>query len=164
MAKYLLLIPLVSFLTSCGFAPMYGEHAAHKVTATELTSIKIANIPDRSGQMLRNELVDYLQPSGAPASPLYRLDVTNLREEIRDLDVTVLSDTTREQMKLTALMELTDLSTGEVVLRKSLSARGSYNILESEYTSRISRQDLRKDLIEKLASQTSRYISLYFHQ
>ncbi len=134
---------------------MYGENAATKVTSTELASIDIANIPNRDGQMLRNELVDYLQPAGTPAAPRYKLEVLKLSEELRDLDVTVRSDTTREQMKLSAIMKLTDLETGKVVLRKDLSARGSYNILESEYTSLVSRQDLRKDLIERLAAKHS---------
>ena len=153
-----------SALAACGFKPMYGENAAAKVTSTELAQIKIANLPDRSGQMLRNELVDILQPSGASATPRFLLDIKNFREDIRDLDITVLSDTTREQMKISGKLVLTDINSGEIVLEKILSARGSYNILESEYTSRVSRQDLRRDLIEKIASQTQRYIALHFHK
>ena len=114
--------------------------------------------------MLRNELVDILQPSGASATPRFLLDIKNFREDIRDLDITVLSDTTREQMKISGKLVLTDINSGEIVLEKILSARGSYNILESEYTSRVSRQDLRRDLIEKIASQTQRYIALHFHK
>ncbi len=139
---------------------MYGQStlASH---ASHLASIEISNIPDRSGQILRNDLVDRLSPSGLPVNPQYRLDITNLQEEIRDLDITIRSDTTREQMKITADMKLVDLATNQPVLMKTLSARGSYNILENEYTSRVSQQDLRNDLLEKIALQVERYTSLH---
>ena len=150
-------------LSACGFKPMYGTHSESTLSTTgsALSQIQIANIPDRNGQILRNTLVDRMNPSGLATNPQYRLEVTDLEESVRDLDITIRSDTTRQQMKLTADMKLIDVVTNEIVLEKDLTARGSYNILESEYTSRVSRQDLRNDLLKKIAIQAERYISLH---
>lgn len=165
--KKLILLLLISnfslLISSCGFKPMYGNGALSDPNS-QLQSIAIANIPDRNGQMLRNTLIDRLQAGGQTAPTKYRLEITDLKETIRDLDITIRSDTTREQMKLSAMMKLVDVTTGEAIVQKDLSARGSYNILESEYTSRISRQDLRRDLIEKLAHQAERYITMELAQ
>ncbi len=157
-----LLIPVLLFVSACGFTPMYAKGGGQTTTTTQqLASIEIANIPDRSGQMLRNNLVDRLTPRGVISAPKYKLDFVQMKESVRDLDITVRSDTTREQMKLSGTLTLTDLDTGEIVLTKPLSVRGSYNILESEYTSRVSRQDLRQDLLEKLSLQIERAVTLY---
>ena len=149
-------------LSACGFKPMYGQNSGAAVsTTTAFKTVDIVNIPDRNGQMLRNNLVDRMTPRGASSAPVYKLNVINLQESIRGLDVTVRSDTTREQMKISGTLVFTDVASGEILMEKPLSVRGSYNILESEYTSRVSRQDLREDLIEKLARQIERSVAVY---
>lgn len=156
---FLIISNLSLLISGCGFTPMYATSpdAYHPAS---LTQIEIANISDRSGQFLRNELVDRLNASGTPGSPLYRLDMQDLSEKTRDLDVTVRSDSTREQMKLGVRLLLTDLQSGDVILDKKLSAAGSYNVLEREYATRIARQSLRETLLRKLAEQTERAIAL----
>ena len=162
----LLLLSTFFLLTACGFQPMYANNPVSETVSvtTGFSEVEIGNIPDRNGQILRNRLVDRMQPYGLTTQAVYKLNVTNLRESIRDLDITIRSDTTREQMKITADMELINLETGEVLLQKDLSARGSYNILENEYTSRVSKQDLREDLLIKISTQIERYIALYLSQ
>lgn len=153
------------FLSACGFTPIYATSSSATAPQGALSSvmqqIEIANIPDRSGQILRNALVDRLNAQGTPSAPGYRLEISNLSETVRDMDVTIRSDATREQMKLTAALALRDLETQQIVMTKKLSATGSYNILEGEYTTRVSRQNLRESLLTRLSEQAERSVILF---
>lgn len=67
---------LLLLLTGCGFQPLYGEHSAGAGTVShELANVAIPIIPDRIGQMVRNELIDTMTPHGQPGAPSYVLRV-----------------------------------------------------------------------------------------
>jgi LPS-assembly lipoprotein len=75
-------------LGGCGFQPLYGERSALNAPAgqkpnvlvrDELAAVWIEPIPERMGQMLRNELIDKFNGTNEPAQPRYRLAIS-LRE------------------------------------------------------------------------------------
>ena len=80
-------------LAGCGFRPIYGSAAnglngdggqesgqAGGVKAA-LAQVKIGLIPDRSGQQLRNHLLDLMNAGGEPSRPVYRLDISLTTEK-----------------------------------------------------------------------------------
>ena len=67
-------------------------------------------------------------------------------------------------MRLKADLELRDKITGEVLLQRRLSATASYNVLESEFATRISRQEGRDTALLTLASQIEAQLGLYFQR
>jgi LPS-assembly lipoprotein len=149
------------FLNACGFKPLYGTYAAQGENGHgRLSDIEISNIPDREGVILRNYLIDRFYNNGYPATPRYRLDVSAIHTQIRDLDVTIRSDATREQIRLTTHISLYDMQTEKKILSRKLSAVGSYNVLESQYTTFVSRGDVRDNLVRDLALQTERQVML----
>lgn len=158
----ILTIIVLSFLTACGFQPLYGERGGVQETNIQLQHVFIANIPDREGQYLRNALIDRFYRTGRPVDPAYTLRITSLNESKRDLDVTIDSDATRGQLKLTASMVLTDNQTGQALLNRSLMAVTSYNILASEFTNRVSEQNARENALNDLARQIEMQLGLYF--
>lgn len=152
--------------TSCGFQPMYGKNTAREETASvtqSLNQIQLGNIPDREGQILRNLLVDRFYADGLPSDARYRLDVKNYHQSQRDLDITIRSDATRRQLRIRADMELLDLKSGKVVFKRQVSGTGSYNILDSQYTTRVSRMDVEKNIIRDLSIQIERQVVLYLN-
>ncbi len=66
-----------SVLCACGFQPMYGQRRPEVTpVSSDLASIEVGMIPDRSGQLLRNELTYLLNPaSDAGVSRRYTLSV-----------------------------------------------------------------------------------------
>lgn len=163
--KFLLSTVLVLTLAACGFTPMYGKSGAGTtgLAATEgLDQVKIELIPDQSGVYLRNILIDNFYRGGYPSSPTYELKVTEIIEEIRDLDITVDSEATRKQITLNTEMELVDTATGKTVLSRSLSALTSYNVLGSQFTTRVSEDDAREAALADLARQIETQVALYF--
>ncbi|HKX90570.1 MAG TPA: hypothetical protein VJM13_15255, partial [Sphingopyxis sp.] len=66
-------------LSGCGYRPVYGEHSvatSGDAGRAGLQSVKVLGIADRRGQLLRNYLLDRMNPSGEPATPRYVLAVT----------------------------------------------------------------------------------------
>ena len=127
-----------------------------------LQQTEISNIPNREGQYLRNQLINQFYRSGRPAHPRYALMVSPVREIERDLDITIDSDTTRGQLRLTTTMTLVDKQTGKTLLNRPLRSIASFNIIESEFANRVSEQDTRENLLKDLARQIEEQLALYF--
>ena len=149
-------------LTGCGFAPMYGKHEVtqQSAVASGLNDVYIDNIPDRDGQYLRNLLIDRFYSTGRPADPKYTLIVAELNEEKRELDLTKSAETTRAQLRITANIALVDRATGQQVLGRQLLAITSYNILQSEFSTRVTEDNARLNALADLARQIELALAL----
>jgi len=160
------ILPLVALilLTACGFTPVYGTLGTGQDYGNEdlMALVRIDNIPDREGQMLRNALIDRINRNGYPANPQFVLDVEALEENLTDLDVTKDSDSTRGQLRLSTTIQLRNIATKEIVLKRNLHAITSYNILASEFTNRVAEQNARQNAITDLANQITLQLNLYF--
>lgn len=163
-----LMAALSIILMGCGFEPMYGSstHGSYGQQATEdqLSTVFIANIPDRDGQYLRNALIDTITPHGVPIYPKYELTLSPLNERKIDLDVTIESETTRAQLQISTTMTLRNKESGETLLSRSLYAANSYNVLGSQFTTIVSRDDARTAILDDLARQAQTQLSLYFQR
>src|SRR3982750_3982532 len=123
------------FLASCGFTPLYGNMGTQNAAVREkFQQIAIASIPERNGQILRNDLVDRLYNNGIPAEPRYVLGIAPIQQHLTDLDITPESTATRAEMRLATTMTLTDKATGAALMKRELIAISSYNILGSEFS------------------------------
>ena len=80
------------------------------------------------------------------------------------LKLTVESEATRRQLKLTGSMSLIDKKTGEAVLTRPLLAITSHNVLESEFSTLVTEQSAREAALNDLARQIERQLALYFTQ
>jgi LPS-assembly lipoprotein len=162
--KFFVSMMMLALLAACGFTPMYGSGAGSKgLSATQgLDKVEIALIPDQSGVYLRNILIDHFYQDGYPSSPTHILQVTNLKETEADLDITVDSEATRKQIRVTANMALLDKTTGAVVVTRQLTAITSHNILGTQFSTRVSENDAREAALADLARQIESQTALYF--
>lgn len=151
-------------LASCGFTPMYGSAAGGTgVSATAgLDRVDISIIPDGSGVFLRNDLIDRFYQNGYPSSPTHTLTVTRIEELGRDLDITIESEATRKQIKLTTTLTLIDKASGTSVLSRKVTAITSYNVVSTQFATRISEDDAREAALHDLARQIETQVALYF--
>lgn len=166
MKKQLLTLMILPLIASCGFEPMHGtafksDNAQSVHLKSELAQIEIANIPDREGQFLRNALIDSFYRDGRPANPSYVLEVRPIIDNTYDLDVTIRSDATRQQLTLTTAMTFKDKLTGETLMTRELKSSGSFNVLASEFATRVSEQNTRENALKDLARQIELQIGLY---
>lgn len=163
--RILLLLPIFLTLSACGFSPMYGTLGKDRSLGSEnyMSYVAIANIPDREGQFLRNALIDRLHRNGTPIREAYTLYVENLEQSKRDLDITKNSNATRAQLLLSANIMLRDNVTGETLLERNVQSITSYNILGSEFATRISEDNTRLNALDDLARQIELQLNLYFN-
>ena len=161
--KNLILIFSLFILAACGFEPMYGRNIDERVgVENRLAKVQINNIPNREGQYLRNALIDRFYRAGRPDAAVYVLSVEPIIENLVDLDITKNSDATRGQLLLESDMALSNAKTGEVLLQRDLRAITSYNILGSEFATRVSEENARTNALEDLARQIELQLNLYF--
>ena len=152
-------------LSACGFEPMYGtafQSTQGADVQAEFSQIEIGNIKDKSGQYLRNALIDRFYRDGRPQNPRYTLNISDISEGVIDLDVTKNSDATRAQLRLDTAMSLVDNESGEVVLERPLRTISSFNVLTSEFATRVSEENTRKNALDNLARQIEMQIGLFF--
>lgn len=157
------LIAIIGILTlsACGFTPMYGEHS-NATPKQSFNKIAISIIPDREGQYLRNALIDRFYTNGIPSNPTYQLTIDPIKESISDFDITIESEATRRQLKLTSTMRIVDIQTNKTILTQSILATSSHNVLTSEFSTLVTEQSARDAALNDLARQVERQVALYF--
>lgn len=148
------------FLSACGFHPLHGPKSPPNtalVQNSQPAHVYIAVIPDREGQILRNELIDRLgQERDAP----YRLEVSKIQESDKELAVTKSSEATRAQLRLKARMILKDRKGAELLVR-DLQSVASYNVLASEFATRVTENSARENALQDLARQIDLQLRLF---
>ena len=121
---------LVLSAGGCGFHPLYGPTASGANLSEVMKSIDVANIPSRTGQRLRNELIFANTGGGAPLKPVYRLDVV-LRETVRNTLVATTGAPTGQVLQLDAEYRLVRLADNESVFKAWSTAEAGYNLAGS---------------------------------
>ena len=157
------LIILAGALGSCGFQPLYAERPGGRSVSSDLSEVRIAPISDRAGQMLRNELIDRLNPSGEPNPGKYTLIVT-LSVSKQELGIRKDETATRANMLLSATFRLVEAESGAIVYRSGSSATTSYNIVESDYGTISAERDARQRGLILLADGIAIRVSAYFNR
>jgi len=149
-------------LAGCGFRPLYGERSAASVTAPELAAIQIDIIPNREGQLVRNNLLDKMRPRGAAPRELYRLSV-GIGIGRESFGIRTDETATRGSLTMNATYTLSDLATGDLLLTATSRAVSSYNILDSDFATVISENDaIRRtavDLSEEIKTRVAIFLS-----
>ena len=156
----------VLMLSGCGFQPVYGSfsNATADGVYPQFRDINIAIIPDREGQILRNELIDRLHAGKNVGRTAYTLRVSGIDIRKRDFVIRETSDATRSDIRLLIDFRLIDKQGNKAVLERQLKAFGSYNILDNQFATRVSRDNATKNALTDLARQIERELALYFER
>lgn len=145
-------------LVSCGFQPVYSpvRTEAGLSGGSFLNQVYIEPLSERSGQILRNMLLDRgfaddPVPNGAKLS-LY------LSESLANLGVAPDSTATRNQLTITASLVMT--RDNQTVLSRTLVSRATYNVLLSQYTTIVSENAAREEALSDLARQIETQVAI----
>lgn len=147
--RWFLLAALSLPLGSCGLHPLY-EGGSAGVAATGLRSIEVAPIPQRSGWLTRNALVDRL--GGEHPSATYRLEV-ELDDTLIGFGIRGDAATTRERRTLRARYRLVERVSGAVLLDATAGADAGIDVVSSEYATVTAEQSAAERLSQLLADQ-----------
>ena len=165
LRRALCLLPMLGLLAGCGFHPIYGTHDganSDSPVALDLNNVSIDNIPDRDGQMLRNNLIDRMYGPNRPEHPQYHLSV---KVHFNEEDIGILADatSTRTLLNMYGDYVLTDAHGGEILHGEAHSVT-SYNRLDQMYGTVAAQQDAHQRTIHEVGEQIVNRVSLYFSE
>ncbi len=139
-------------VAACGFRPLYSNTNTLAGGTSVHDNIWIDQIPDADGLNLRNALIDRFYHNGTPDSPAYILKI-NLTRSTRDLAIRKNDTTTRAQIVYRADYTLADRANQQIIDSGSIRAIGSYNILESQYTTIVTQDRASQQALEEMADK-----------
>ncbi|MEE2746243.1 MAG: hypothetical protein VX617_05115 [Pseudomonadota bacterium] len=153
-------VVLTAALYGCGFKPLYGSLENYK-TISELANVKISVISERSGQELRNHLLDLMNPRGEPRQPSYRLSVS-LSESKRGLALQKSEVSTRANLTIATDFTLIGIK-NNAGKKYSGSSQiiSSYNILNSDFATLAAEKNARSRAIKALSAEITNHIAAY---
>ena len=142
--------------TSCGYEPIYSKNAN---TNKELLSISVQNIKNRPGQILRNTLLNQLNPERERVITKYRL-IVEIFESKSSLAYRRDMSATRTDLKVTANYLLKDIKNGEILLKQEAKSIASFDVVESVYATLIAEKDVREKNLKVISNDI--YTNLVF--
>ena len=152
---------LAAGVAACGFRPLYGEREGGPVEA--LKGVRIATIPDRPGQLLRNQLQLLLNPTGDPAPEAYGLAVTLTTS---GNDALIRKDETASRLDLTVTAEfaLSALADRRVLTRGRVRSVNSFDVVESDFATLNAERDALEASLRQIAHGIQTQLAVYFER
>jgi len=149
-------------LAGCGFHPLLGRAGDSSDAIEQLSVIRIEPISDRSGQVLRNALLDRLTPQGQTQVSRYVLRI-RLQEPRQTILLRRDDIISRSSYSAQASYELRDAQ-GQRLFSGSSSFTTDYEIATSEFATRTSLENARDRVMELVANDIRNQLALGFRQ
>ena len=147
-------------LAGCGFQPLYGRQGGSQPGNTELlASIRVGRILDREGQILRNYLIDRLNPGGLTSPKAYSLS-TSLTVRTQRLGVRIDETTVRARVDVDATSTLR----GSEIEEQTFESRtfASYNDSDDDYAALVAERDAIDRALRVIADDMRLQLASFF--
>ena len=148
-------------VAACGFQPLHGERGRAGTTATDLAYVSVSPIPQRNGQLVRNELIELLRKAGPQGRPVFRLDI-QLNEAREGLAFSRDDNVTRYNLRLNVSYLLVDERNGDDILKGQTRAIAAYNVVQSDYANLIAERDARARAARDIAEDIRTRLAVFF--
>lgn len=152
MRAALVLLALLAggLVAACQLQPVHS--VSNGAAAILLGGVEVAPIPERTGFLVRDQLVARLEPGRGGSAPRYRLSVI-LDDRIEGFGVRGDNTIVRERRTLRARYVLTDLASGKPVLEAVAGADAGIDVVSSEYAVVAAEVTASERLAEAIADQ-----------
>jgi LPS-assembly lipoprotein len=148
--------------TGCGFTPLYATATdGGPAAADQLADVEIGIIPDRDGQVLRNFLIERLNPRGRNTAGRYQLAVAIIERQ-QELGIEKDATATRANMIIIANFELTQTGAELPLTRQRVASITSFNILDDQFATLSAEQDARRRALRQISDDIRTQLALYF--
>lgn len=161
-APLLLVLAVPVALAGCGLRPVYSGGAQGQV-AQGLAAIEVPAIEGRAGWLVRNALVDRLDPNGLAPTPRYRLDIL-LDDQLEGLGILTDDTIGRERRTLRARYQLVDIATGEILVDATAGSDAGIDVVSSEYATIAAEERALENLALEVADQIVARLALHLGQ
>ena len=144
--KIFFILIIFSLFSNCGYEPVFSKNTE---VNDQLLSISVINIKDRSGQILRNSLLDKINPEDKRVITKYQLEI-KLNESKTELAYRQDMSATRSDLEIIAKYSLKNLKEGNVVLKGESKSISSFDVVESVYATLVAEKDAREKSLKIL--------------
>jgi LPS-assembly lipoprotein len=154
-----LLMVAALVLAGCGYRPMYGSSATSPGVAGSLSSISIPEPTDRTGQLIRNELISSMQTGRGEDK--YMLNLTTTLADngvILDKQPSV----GRQAILITTSYELVDRSTGKILTKGKTFARVPYDVVRQPFADLQAQKDATERAAREVGADIRTRLAAYF--
>jgi LPS-assembly lipoprotein len=165
-------------LGACGFEPLYAKREGMVDVPEQLAKVRIGEIRDpasstlngfrgypvendRSRQILRNYLLDDLQPRGGAARGEYILSLSVI-EPRTDVAIDRSDTTLRYGYSVVAQFVLRD-NAGRNMFRGSAVSSTSFAVSQSEFATISSQKDARDRAMQEISQDIRNQLAAFFH-
>lgn len=156
----LALAPALAALGGCGFRPLHAGGEGEAVDR-QLAAINVEAPHDRLGQIMKNLLLDDLNPRGLSEDSRFDLFV-RLRTARNALLIQQKDDITRYDLVVAAFYELHRREDGQVLYRSAARRIASFNVRRAPYATQISEVNAQDRAARELSHLIRTQIALFF--
>jgi len=160
-------LALLSLLAACELRPLYGKNdiAGGTAAVDNLQAIKIGTIGGNSSYrteyLLRNSLLDRINPKGEPSRPNYRLEIV-LSEFREQIAITTTDEATRTNLIIAARYRLYDAASNAPVHASEVRSITAYNLLRADFGNVAAEGDARQRIARELAEHIRVELATWF--
>lgn len=164
--RNMLALGLGGVLGGCGFRPVYAPATSRSVgpAASELAAIEVAIIPDRNGQVLRQDIQERLERFGIQAAKKYKLSVSYAVSQ-DSLGIQPDSSATYLRVIGTANWTLLDIDKPRLITTGSAKSVTSLNTIDQQiFAQELETTSVTTKMAQDLADQISLRLAMYFNE
>jgi LPS-assembly lipoprotein len=154
------LLALGALLGGCGFRPMLKQVNDTHVQG-ELAAVDVKTSTDRLGYLVRDSLLDQLNPSGVEVPTRYLLEI-NLTRRSDALGIQLDNTATRFNLTLTARFHLIDAATGRVLYSSVVQRVASYNAIQDPYAELAAQIAAERNAAREVGTEIHTQLTIHF--
>ena len=147
-------------LGACTFRPLMHATGDESVRG-ELEAVSITGLDGRLGQLVRNALLDELNPTGADVPQRYILQV-ELQRSAQALGIQIDNVITRFNLALTARFQLLDATSGETLYQSRVQRVASYNVSLAPYATLAAEVDAERRIAREVGDNIGTQLAVHF--
>lgn len=158
--KSALILAFCLLPSACGFQPLYQSSGKNANVTPQLANIYIEPLAGRTGQIVRNHLLDIMTPRGIPAKPEYVLSI-KLSEIKKGLAIEQDDSVTRYNFTLKANYFLKKPGSNEIIHSGFAWSIASYNILQSDFANLSAEKNAKKRTARSISDELKNQLAVY---
>ena len=159
--RRLLLVGLAAALGGCGFRPLLRQGEGDSDVRRQLAAVEVQSLTDRIGYLVRDSLLDQLNPAGVQVPTRYLLAIS-LRRRTNALGIQIDNTITRYNLTLAARFSLLDSSDRRVLYQSVVRRVASYNAIRAPYAELAAELDAERRAAREVSTDIRTQLAIYF--
>ena len=159
-ARRAFVLGLCTALAGCNLRPLLRE-TEDVAVREELAAIELVGLGGRLGQLVRNALLDELNPTSLDVPPRYRLAI-RLGRSTSALAIQLDNTITRYNLTLVARFQLLERSQNIELYRSTVRRIASYNVRRAPYATLAAELDAERRAAKEISNEIRSLLAVQF--